>query len=347
MRRLGSLQERRTKGMLVDMRPIASGHASDAGIRAHQWEPGTTPKGHPYLEDSDYCGREFNVKFPRMDIPDFVRDELGDVDDIIQFRIDDAMKAFTEDVKSKYKWIGEVGLAGRSAGWLVIEDGSCGYQPSPNDEEFDPKREEEWDEIQKMVADAMSALIADIESPETWKEIIATSKGESVTEAHPDSTSPKEGDSFETGEGTLEVTHVGNDGSVTYFIHRGKDSDGPYTDSAEEWEEITSAGVVEGRAAKPTLSPEGRITAFRKIVDEKQAAKIDGTLVDLFTASGVVQVYDRLSPANQEKFAAMPVRQMAAVAWKMIGGGRNEGLAAAYEDARRESPNIFTDLPQG
>jgi CelD/BcsL family acetyltransferase involved in cellulose biosynthesis len=67
----------------------------------------------------------------------------------------------------------------------------------------------------------------------------------------------------------------------------------------------------------PASSAE-RIAAFRRIVEEKQYAMIDGCTVDLFSASVVVQVYDALSETNREKFAAMPAWKMTTVAFKLI-----------------------------
>lgn len=105
------------------------------------------------------------------------------------------------------------------------------------------------------------------------------------------------------------------------------------------------------RPRDPEMAAKGgdpkRIAKIRKIVDDSQAARVDGQMVDGYTASAIIKIYDKLNPANQEKYAVLPVKQMAAVAWKMIGGGRNEGLEAAYEDARRESPQLFSGVEQG
>jgi hypothetical protein len=67
-------------------------------------------------------------------------------------------------------------------------------------------------------------------------------------------------------------------------------------------------------------TPDERVAAFRKIVAEKQYAKIDGVMVDLFSASAVVQVYDALNPDNQKKYAAMPAAKMAAAAFQLMKG---------------------------
>lgn len=50
-----------------------------------------------------------------------------------------------------------------------------------------------------------------------------------------------------------------------------------------------------------------RIEKLRDIAGRYQAAVVDGVLVDAFSASAVVGVYDRLSPENKAKFDSLPV----------------------------------------
>lgn len=64
--------------------------------------------------------------------------------------------------------------------------------------------------------------------------------------------------------------------------------------------------------------PDKKIAALRQIVAEKQYAKIDGLMVDLFSASACVAVYDALSESSRAKFTAMPIRTMCLVAMKCI-----------------------------
>lgn len=82
---------------------------------------------------------------------------------------------------------------------------------------------------------------------------------------------------------------------------------------------------VRERGTRVTMpkSPAERIAAVRQIVQEHQYAKIDGYMVDGFSASAIVQVYDALNDANKEKYAALPVSKMAAVAFKLIGQQKN------------------------
>ena len=57
---------------------------------------------------------------------------------------------------------------------------------------------------------------------------------------------------------------------------------------------------------------------LRQIVAEKQAAKVEGTMVDLFSASAIVSVLDALNETNKEKFLKLPVGRMADIAFKMM-----------------------------
>lgn len=77
---------------------------------------------------------------------------------------------------------------------------------------------------------------------------------------------------------------------------------------------------VRQRGTRVTMAatPDERIAAIRRIVEEKQYAKVDGTMVDLFTASAIVTVYDALNPANKIKFASFPAGQMGLIAFKLL-----------------------------
>ena len=61
-----------------------------------------------------------------------------------------------------------------------------------------------------------------------------------------------------------------------------------------------------------------REALLRRIVDEQQAARVEGLLVDLFTASAIVSVLDGLNPTNRARYLALPIENMANIAIKMI-----------------------------
>ncbi len=77
---------------------------------------------------------------------------------------------------------------------------------------------------------------------------------------------------------------------------------------------------VREQGTQVTLSANGleRIAALRRIVAEKQYAKIDGMMVDLFSASSIIGVYDALNEVNQAKYRELPVNRMATIAFKVL-----------------------------
>lgn len=69
---------------------------------------------------------------------------------------------------------------------------------------------------------------------------------------------------------------------------------------------------------KSACTPDKKIAGLRKIVAEKQHAKVCGVNVDLFSASAIIAVHDKLNSANRARYRDLPVRQMASVAFKML-----------------------------
>jgi hypothetical protein len=65
-----------------------------------------------------------------------------------------------------------------------------------------------------------------------------------------------------------------------------------------------------------------RIAAIRKVVEQKQYAKIDGCMADLFTASIVLKVYDALNDKNRMKFSSCSWPVMADMALKLVSKER-------------------------
>lgn len=60
-----------------------------------------------------------------------------------------------------------------------------------------------------------------------------------------------------------------------------------------------------------------RIAKVRRVLTEG-CLKIDGALVDSFTASAITQVYDALNDQNKAKFAALSIGRMASVAFRFV-----------------------------
>jgi len=74
-----------------------------------------------------------------------------------------------------------------------------------------------------------------------------------------------------------------------------------------------------GTTVTTTLDGREIINACRAICAKKQYAKVNGVMVDLFSASAIVKVHDALNEANKLKFNALPIGRMASVAFKLIG----------------------------
>jgi hypothetical protein len=55
-----------------------------------------------------------------------------------------------------------------------------------------------------------------------------------------------------------------------------------------------------------------------KIKESCQCAKIDGTLVDMFTAGVIMTVHKALNEVNKAKFESLPIVKMAAVAMRLV-----------------------------
>ncbi len=60
-----------------------------------------------------------------------------------------------------------------------------------------------------------------------------------------------------------------------------------------------------------------RIGALRAIVREHKAARIDGFIVDAFTAQMLIKVYEALSPQNREKFGKPRLEKLVDLGWKV------------------------------
>jgi len=60
------------------------------------------------------------------------------------------------------------------------------------------------------------------------------------------------------------------------------------------------------------------IDAIKDIVDQKQYAKVDGVIVDTFTAAAMVTVYDALDEANQTRAETLDVVTFAKFAIKAV-----------------------------
>jgi len=63
---------------------------------------------------------------------------------------------------------------------------------------------------------------------------------------------------------------------------------------------------------------ESVIDKVKEIASKKSAAKIDGVMVDSFTASAISQIYDKVNDANKKKMEKLPIVKLATLAMKMM-----------------------------
>jgi hypothetical protein len=73
-----------------------------------------------------------------------------------------------------------------------------------------------------------------------------------------------------------------------------------------------------GTRVTKTKDGDAIIAACRSIVANGQYEKINGHMVDSFSASAIVKVYDAISDANKAKFTALPVARMASIAFQLL-----------------------------
>ena len=63
---------------------------------------------------------------------------------------------------------------------------------------------------------------------------------------------------------------------------------------------------------------ESVIDKVKEIASKKSAKKIDGVMVDSFTASAISQIYDKVNDANKKKMDSLPIVKLADLAFKMM-----------------------------
>ncbi len=102
-------------------------------------------------------------------------------------------------------------------------------------------------------------------------------------------------------------------------------------------EDAAAKVVSEGKELREEVLDEASptIAKVKDIVKNKQAIKIDGTTVDLFTASAISQVYDKVNDVNKKKMDGMKIIPLANIAMKLL---KNEYEHTELEEEISESP---------
>jgi len=73
------------------------------------------------------------------------------------------------------------------------------------------------------------------------------------------------------------------------------------------------------------------IAKVKEIVDKKQAMKIDGIMVDMFTASAISQIYNKVNDANKAKMDKLKITKLADIAMKLMNKREQFGLEEETE----------------
>ena len=63
---------------------------------------------------------------------------------------------------------------------------------------------------------------------------------------------------------------------------------------------------------------EERIAAIRQIVERHQYAKVDGVMIDAFSASAIVAIYDAISDKHKATYREKPAPVMADMAFQLL-----------------------------
>ena len=87
--------------------------------------------------------------------------------------------------------------------------------------------------------------------------------------------------------------------------------------------QFTGESIIEINGVKYTPLNEaaswGQVKTFLLgILRKKQAKKMDGYLVDMNTANAILKVGNALNQSNQKKYGKLPIKKMAAIAWKLV-----------------------------
>lgn len=81
---------------------------------------------------------------------------------------------------------------------------------------------------------------------------------------------------------------------------------------------LKKAIAILGQQKRKIITGEELYQKLKEIVDNGQAQRINGSLVDTFSASAVVQVADALTEQNRAKFLSFPLVKIVNIAFQML-----------------------------
>ena len=86
----------------------------------------------------------------------------------------------------------------------------------------------------------------------------------------------------------------------------------------EDHERMKKMGYTHEKPEVKESLEESVVPQIKDIVAKKQAKKIQGVMVDMFTASAISQIYDKVNDANKAKMDKLKVTQLANLAMKLM-----------------------------
>lgn len=115
----------------------------------------------------------------------------------------------------------------------------------------------------------------------------------------------------------INLVSVPSGSKYTLYSRQGKDATLAMGDMATT---MTHIEYPKGKVQKESveLSEASVIPQIKDIVAKKQAKKIQGVLVDMFTASAISQIYDKVNDTNKAKMDKMKITQLANAAMKIM-----------------------------
>ena len=116
------------------------------------------------------------------------------------------------------------------------------------------------------------------------------------------------------GDVVSEVIRMSDDPEV---IERLERVDQMVTDLLGQMQGVEPVGLEEKFENDQQLR-DSKEDVLRQIVAQGQRAKVQGDMVDLFSAGAIVTVLDALSPENKNKFLDFPPYKMAEIAFKLL-----------------------------
>jgi len=88
------------------------------------------------------------------------------------------------------------------------------------------------------------------------------------------------------------------------------------------------------------------IPQFQDIVKNKQAKKIGGTMIDMYTASTITHVYDKVSDTNKKKMETSNINVLIGLSRKIMGAGQKESVEVVEGDEYKNISKTITQTPK-